>query len=201
MDAVSFVLGSRATELRGRELRDLIYRPEITEPQPSSKTRSYVKLVFVPRPGEEPITFQRSIVVKPRTKKGTRTEEEDSEDDDDDTQTVSKYFINEKEVKWKDYYENLLHYNLDARHCLVYQGDIESIVSKSGQSLTRLFEIVSGSDALASDYQRAQAEVHKAEDSVVFNWQKRRGLAAEKKQYKQQKVEAEKYYRLKKEEV
>jgi structural maintenance of chromosome 1 len=84
---------------------------------------------------------------------------------------------------------------------MVYQGDVESIVSKSGQPLTRMLEIVSGSDALAADYERAQTEVHKAEDSVVFNWQKRRGLAAEKKQYKQQKVEAEKYYKLKREEA
>jgi structural maintenance of chromosome 1 len=205
MDAVSFVLGSRATDLRGRELRDLIYHPGIPETQPSPKVRSYVKLVFVPGPGEEPITFQRSIVVKPRKQKGPRKEdkgegEEGEDEEDDDTQTVSKYAINEKEVKWTEYYDKLLQYNLDARHCMVYQGDVESIVSKSGQSLTRLLEIVSGSDALASDYQRAQSEVHKAEDSVVFNWQKRRGLVAEKKQYKQQKIEAEKYYKLKAEE-
>lgn len=50
---------------------------------------------------------------------------------------------------------------------------------------------------LKEDYERAKTEMLKAEEDTQFNYHKKRNIAAEKKEAKMEKDEAERYQRLK----
>ena len=53
------------------------------------------------------------------------------------------------------------------------------------------------SGELKAEYDKARTEMMSAEEDTQFNYQKKRGIAAEKKEAKMEKDEAEKYRRLK----
>jgi len=50
---------------------------------------------------------------------------------------------------------------------------------------------------LKDEYEKLKAEVNKAEEDTNFNLHKKRGIAAEKKEARMEKEEAEKYQKLK----
>ena len=53
------------------------------------------------------------------------------------------------------------------------------------------------SGELREEYDKAKSEMLKAEEDTQFNYHKKRGIAAEKKEAKLEKDEAERYQRLK----
>lgn len=57
--------------------------------------------------------------------------------------------------------------------------------------------MVCRSGALKEEYDRLKAEMLKAEEDTQFTYQKKKGIAAERKEAKQEKEEAERYQRLK----
>ncbi len=57
--------------------------------------------------------------------------------------------------------------------------------------------IVPRSGELKEEYDKAKTEMMKAEEDTQFNYHKKRGIAAEKKEAKLEKDEAERYQRLK----
>lgn len=79
---------------------------------------------------------------------------------------------------------------------MVVQGDVESIASKNPKELTGLFEQISGSEELKKDYEELEVQKARAEETTVFMYQKRKTVAAERRQKKEQKEEAEKHLRL-----
>ena len=85
---------------------------------------------------------------------------------------------------------------IKARNCLVYQGDIDAVATKSPKELTALLEAVSGSGALRAEYEAAEAAKAGAEAATAVAFAKRKGAAAQKKQKKEQKEEAERHTRL-----
>merc|ERR1711944_299153 len=60
-----------------------------------------------------------------------------------------------------------------------------------------MFEEMSRSGELKEEYEKAKAEMLKAEEDTQFNYHKKRGIAAEKKSVKLEKDEADRYQRLK----
>lgn len=79
---------------------------------------------------------------------------------------------------------------------ILVQGDVESIASKNPKELTALFEQISGSEELKKDYEELEVQKARAEEKTAFNYQKRKTMAAERKQKKEQKEEAGKHLRL-----
>jgi hypothetical protein len=53
------------------------------------------------------------------------------------------------------------------------------------------------SGVLKEEYERLRSEMLKAEEETQFTYQKKKGIAAERKEAKLEKEEAEKYQRLK----
>ena len=53
------------------------------------------------------------------------------------------------------------------------------------------------SGELKEEYDKAKAEMLKAEEDTQFNFQKKKGIAAERKEAKMEKEEAERYQKLK----
>ena len=86
--------------------------------------------------------------------------------------------------------------NVKGKNFLVFQGAVENIAMKNPKERTALFEEISGSGALKEEYDRLKAEMLKAEEDTQFTLQKKKGIAAERKEAKLEKEEAEKYQKL-----
>uniref|UniRef100_A0A8D0CGC9 Structural maintenance of chromosomes protein 1A n=1 Tax=Scleropages formosus TaxID=113540 RepID=A0A8D0CGC9_SCLFO len=80
-------------------------------------------------------------------------------------------------------------------------GAVESIAMKNPKERTALFEEISRSGELAQEYDRRKKEMVKAEEDTQFNYHRKKNIAAERKEAKQEKEEAERYQRLKDEVV
>ena len=173
MDAISFVLGVQSAQLRGAALRDLVYSFDLADKE--ERRAAYVKLVFEAQDGEE-IVFSRHI-----TAAGT-----------------GEYRIDGRSCTAEAYNERLKDFGIlvKARNFLVFQGDIENVASKSPKDLTALIEQISGSEELKQEYEEAMQIRRRAEDDQHSAFTKRKGLATQRKQMKEQKDEAEKHQRM-----
>lgn len=174
MDAISFVLGVRTGQLRGTQLKDLIYASDDHEREQRGR-RAYVKLVYLLASGAE-IHFTRTI-----TGAGG-----------------SEYRIDGGVVNWDQYNERLKELGIlvKARNFLVFQGDVESIASKNPKELTALLEQISGSEEQKKDYEELEEQKGKAEEKSALIYQRKKTIVGERKQKKEQKEEAEKHLRL-----
>ncbi|TFK73385.1 condensin complex subunit SMC1 [Pluteus cervinus] len=195
MDAISFVLGVKSAQLRSSQLKDLVYRgrrlarngtemgsetlqqqeEEEEEEGEGTAKKAWVLAVYVDGQGKE-WKFQRTI----------------------STTGASEYRLNNKVATYSSYNEALVGHNIlvKAKNFLVFQGDVEAIASQSSKDLTRLIEQISGSLELAGEYEKAKEAQERATENATFNFTKRRGIAGEIKQYKEQKGEAEKFEAL-----
>ncbi|KAF3812976.1 hypothetical protein GH733_019027 [Mirounga leonina] len=176
MDAISFVLGEKTSNLRVKTLRDLIHGAPVGKP---AANRAFVSMVYSEE-GAEDRTFARVIVGG-----------------------SSEYKINNKVVQLHEYSEELekLGILIKARNFLVFQGAVESIAMKNPKERTALFEEISRSGELAQEYDKRKKEMVKAEEDTQFNYHRKKNIAAERKEAKQEKEEADRYQRLKDEVV
>lgn len=79
----------------------------------------------------------------------------------------------------------------------LFQGAVVSIAMKNPKERTALFEEISNSGELKAEYDKRKQEMIKAEEDTQFNYQKKKGIAAERKEAKLEKEEAERYTKLK----
>ncbi|KAG1840638.1 hypothetical protein F4604DRAFT_1832337 [Suillus subluteus] len=198
MDAISFVLGVKSAQLRSSQLKDLVYRgrrlakgpldgSETTQDQgdddnsdgdgdgEGTAKKAWVLAVFQDEKRKEWL-FQRTI----------------------STTGASEYRLNNKVVTYSAYNTALTSHNIlvKAKNFLVFQGDVEAVASQSPRELSRLIEQISGSLELAPEYEKAKEAQERATENATFNFTKRRGIAGEIKQYKEQKGEAERFESL-----
>ncbi|KAJ8594932.1 RecF/RecN/SMC protein [Rhizopogon salebrosus TDB-379] len=198
MDAISFVLGVKSAQLRSSQLKDLVYRgrrlakgpldgSEATQDQDEDEEsdgegegegtakKAWVLAVFQDEKKKEWL-FQRTI----------------------STAGASEYRLNNKVVTYSAYNAALTSHNIlvKAKNFLVFQGDVEAVASQSPRELSRLIEQISGSLELAQEYEKAKEGQDRATENATFNFTKRRGIAGEIKQYKEQKGEAERFESL-----
>jgi structural maintenance of chromosome 1 len=184
MDAISFVLGVQSKHLRSSTLKELLYRKD-SDAVPAR--RASVKLIYEVSEGEidnapagAEITFMRQISAT----------------------GVSTYKLDDKDVTFEIYEQKLQKIGVlvRVRNFLVFQGDIESIASKNPREITKLLEQISGSDALAAEYDSLERQKKEAEDSTIFALQKKKMYASQRKEVKDQKEEADEF-QLKQEEL
>ncbi|ACO61111.1 condensin complex component [Micromonas commoda] len=176
MDAISFVLGVQSAQLRGTVLRDLVYAFDLADRE-ESRT-AYVKLFYEAEDGTE-ICFSRHI----------------------DASGAGQYKIDGKTCTAEAYSERLKEHGIliKARNFLVFQGDIESVASKSPKELCALVEQVSGSADLKKDYDDALKLRKECEEEQLASLQRRKATTTLRKQMKEQKEEAEKHIRMQEE--
>ncbi|XP_074644873.1 structural maintenance of chromosomes protein 1A-like [Tubulanus polymorphus] len=172
MDAISFVLGEKTSNMRVRKLSDLIHGAPVGKP---ASNRASVTAVYGNPEGEE-THFTRII-----------------------HGTSSEYRVDNKVVSMSDYSTALekIGILMKAKNFLVFQGAVESIAMKNAKERTQMFEEISRSGELKDEYDKTKAEMLKAEEDTQYNYHKKRGIAAEKKEAKMEKDEAEKYQKLK----
>uniref|UniRef100_A0A8C2IMB0 Structural maintenance of chromosomes protein 1A n=1 Tax=Cyprinus carpio TaxID=7962 RepID=A0A8C2IMB0_CYPCA len=176
MDAISFVLAEKTSNLRVKTLKDLIHGAPVGKP---AANRAFVTMVYQQDNGQE-LSFSRIIIG-----------------------SSSEYRINKKVVGLSEYSDELekLGILIKARNFLVFQGAVESIAMKTPKERTALLEEISRSGELAQEYDRCKKEMVKAEEDTQFNYHRKKNIAAERKEAKQEKEEAERYQRLKDEVV
>jgi structural maintenance of chromosome 1 len=175
MDAISFVLGVRTSQLRGNQLRDLVYRNAADPDDDPSRRKAHVRIVYVTEKGRQ-LVFHRGVTIA----------------------GASEYKVDGRVVSMEKYNERLAGIGVlvKARNFLVFQNEVQGIASKSPKDLTSMFEEISGSAELKEAYDAARLEKDTAEEEVMHFWRKRKGMAAERKQYKEQKEEADKFKAL-----
>lgn len=172
MDAISFVMGEKTTSLRVKRFGELIHGASIGFPV---SRHASVTAVFELEDGTEK-RFMRSV------------HGASSEHRIDGMVVSSPIYLSELEQ---------LGINVKAKNFLVFQGAVESIAMKNPKERTALFEEISNSGALKAEYERLRIDMMKAEEETQFSYQKKKGVAAERKEAKLEKEEAEKYQRLK----
>jgi structural maintenance of chromosome 1 len=175
MDAISFVLGVQSRHLRSSHLKELIFKKDANA---APARKASVKLVYEfadnevdEYDGGTEIHFSRSI----------------------SGAGVSSYRLDNREVTY-EVYENLLQrigVLVKARNFLVFQGDVESVASKSPADLTKLLEQICGSDTLQAEYDDLLNKRTEAEENTLYALQKKKMFATQKKEVKEQKDEAE----------
>jgi len=177
MDAVSFVLGVQTQHLRSSSLKELLYRRDADSVP--ARTAS-VKLTYELSAGELPGRKDGSTMVFGRTINAANE---------------STFLINNKEVSYEAYEDCLKQIGVlvKARNFLVFQGDIESLASKSPLEVTRLLEQICGSDEMRVEYERLLQEKDHAEETALFSLHKRKMYATQKKEIKDQKDEADSF--------
>ncbi|CAN7988940.1 unnamed protein product [Ixodes hexagonus] len=172
MDAISFVLGEKKNSLRVKKLGDLIHGAPIGAPVAN---RAHVTAVYCNEDDTE-THFTRIVI-----------------------HSSSEFRINDVVVSLDEYLSRLegLSINVKAKNFLVFQGDVETIAMKNPKERTLLFEEISHSLDHKAEYEQLRNEMIKAEEDTQFSYQKKKGIAAEKKEARLEKEEADKYQRLK----
>ncbi|SPO26433.1 probable SMC1 - chromosome segregation protein [Ustilago trichophora] len=197
MDAISFVLGVRSAQLRSSQLKDLIFRgrkmgrtgqtddddasaSDDDDQGEGTATKASVTAIYQDAKGYEH-RFQRSITISGN----------------------SEYRYNGRSIQYAQYNTKLEQFNIlvKAKNFLVFQGDVEAVASQGAKELSRLIDQISGSLELKDEYERAKQAQERATDNSTFNFNKRRGINSELKQFREQKSEAEKFERLQSERV
>ncbi|XP_022555369.1 structural maintenance of chromosomes protein 1-like isoform X1 [Brassica napus] len=176
MDAISFVLGVRTGQLRGSQLKDLIYSFDDREKEQRGGRKAFVRLVYLLDEGGVELRFTRTI-----TSSGG-----------------SEYRIDNRVVDWEEYNGKLRSIGMlvKARNFLVFQGDVESVASKNSKELTGLLEQISGSDDLKKEYEELEEKKASPQEKAALIYQKKKAIAAEKKLKKAHKEEADKHLKL-----
>ncbi|KAM5335651.1 structural maintenance of chromosomes protein 1B isoform 2-T2 [Glossophaga mutica] len=171
MDALSFVMAEKIANLRVKHIQELIHGAHVGKPVSPSAS---VKIVYVEESGEEK-TFARII------RGGC------SEFRFDDSPVSRSAYVAELEK---------IGIIVKARNCLVFQGTVESISMKKPRERTQFFEEISSSGELIGEYEEKKRKLQRAEEDAQFNFNKKRNIAAERRQARLEKEEAERYQSL-----
>ena len=180
MDAISFVLGVKTAQLRSTQLKDLVFRTAALAPEGAGEgaaaddkdapDRASVTAVIEDAKGVEH-RFQRTI-----TPAGS-----------------SEFRYNGRVVSYTLYNQRLEQLNIlvKVRNFLVFQGDVEAIAAQCSKDLSEVVDEVSGSRALAGEYDAARTayDASVAHSSALVT--KRKNLLAEVRAFRQQKEAAD----------
>uniref|UniRef100_A0A7S2SMC1 Structural maintenance of chromosomes protein n=1 Tax=Mucochytrium quahogii TaxID=96639 RepID=A0A7S2SMC1_9STRA len=178
MDAISFVVGVQTRQLRGEQLKDLVYNADGKREE--ERRQAKVCLIYQPAAGEikgvapgQELSFERTISFA----------------------GSSKYCLQHKTVTRGEYDKKLKEIGVlvKARNFLVFQGDVEAIASKTPKELTKFFEDISSSGELLQEYDELKTKKDEAETDTIFTYQQKKGVIQEKKQAREQKDEADRF--------
>ena len=197
MDAISFVLGIKSSQLRSAHLKDLVYRGRVLK---TSKINDDGSVDTTDQADGGRSGNEKTSRGDPKTAWVMAVYEDDAGEEQRwkrsiTNQGASEYRINERIVTAQQYNEALERENIlmKARNFLVFQGDVEAIASQSPQDLTRLVEQISGSLEFKSEYEKLQVLAEQAAENQNFQLHRRRGINSEIKQYREQKKEADNF--------
>lgn len=168
MDALSFVLGTAATSLRGKKATDFINRQVLA----SNKAAKASVTIVVCR-GEGTIRLTRSVGAK----------------------GDMSVFLDNRAIDEKEFLLVLRKLGISARTntFLVFQHEVEAIAHKKARELTELIEQVSGSAELKEEYNNRKRAMDQCAEGLTNASLEKRGATAEVNQMRLHKKEADKF--------
>ncbi|KAJ3336822.1 Structural maintenance of chromosomes protein 1 [Gonapodya sp. JEL0774] len=208
-----FVLGVKSSQLRSHKLKNLIYRDRVPvrnqeneedeeEDVETTKGGNHAKKgavhAFYRSSDGDEIKFSRII-----TSAGS-----------------SDYRVDDRSVTYAQYSQRLEEENIlvKARNFLVFQGDVEAVASQSPKDLTGLIEQISGCGCGGADshvviitiwplrsieykeeYERLKLLQEAAAENSTSNLNRKRTVAQEMRQFREQKEEAARFAQKKEE--
>ncbi|XP_043503177.1 structural maintenance of chromosomes protein 1A-like [Polistes fuscatus] len=173
MDAISFVMGEKISSLRARRLNDLIsHKSDGT----LISNSTHVTAIFE---------------IEGKGKKFTRSIQNSS----------NVYSINNEIVKFEFYIRELisLGLNVKSKNFLIFQGGIEAMCVINPKEISIMFDEISKSAELKSEYKTSQNEMQKCDLDFHHMIHKKKCLIVEKKRLLLQQEEAKEYNLLQKE--
>ncbi|PWN30250.1 RecF/RecN/SMC protein [Jaminaea rosea] len=194
MDAISFVLGVKSSQMRSSGLKDVIFRGRRMAADPGNASgesdddeaegsaadaqKATVVAVYEDATGKE-WRFERSVTLA----------------------GASEYKINGRGQSYNSYNRQLEKFKIlvKAKNFLVFQGDVEAVAQQNPKELTRLIDQISGSLELKEEYEQAKERMERSQEESAAAFNKRRGINGELKTFREQKSEAEKWERLQEE--
>jgi structural maintenance of chromosome 1 len=202
MDAISFVLGVKSSQLRSDKLKDMIYRGKIIREARINADGTATEAGAdengdTQENGESQVSGRRN---DPQNAWVKAVFEDDAEQMHEWQRTItssgsSEYRINNRQVSQKQYNDALEEHSIlvKARNFLVFQGDVEKIATMAPDKLTEQVERISGSLEQKADYDRLKTESEAATENNAKHLHDRRSINSELKTYQEQKAEADEY--------
>ena len=181
MDAISFVLGMKASGIRAEKLSDLIFH--IEGQTKGAPTRASVSLIYVVALNEvegldagDELIFSRTITPA----------------------HASVYSVNGNDVSADQYVKGLLEIGIDikAKNFLVFQSEVDSVARKKPKEMLDFFEVFCGSAELREPCETANQEVEEARREVHSKQALRKLALAEARDTKAAREEADRYEAL-----
>ncbi|KYQ90772.1 structural maintenance of chromosome protein [Tieghemostelium lacteum] len=173
LDAIIFVLGYKATAIRGSKLQDLVYiGADIVNP------KTYVKLHFRDQHNKLYV-LGRNITVKNK-------------------RFESSYTIDSKELSAQEFQKQLLELgiNIASKSFFIFQGDVENHANRHPKEITHEIEVVSGSVQYKQQYDQLEKQKKDAEDAVFSVYSKRKTITHERDLFKEQWSEVKVYQQM-----
>ncbi|KAM9968899.1 hypothetical protein ACTFIW_000302 [Dictyostelium discoideum] len=172
MDAIIFVLGHNSSQIRSTKLNELVNTHIVTDKNNNEggDNSTYVAINFNHQGNN--YRFSRKIIGN-----------------------GSQYFFEQTQVSAEQYQKHLKDIGIDigTKNFFVFQGDVESIATQNPKQISAFIDDISGSRALKFEYDRLLGEKSKCEDDVFASYAKRKTIAFEKEQYKEQWTEVKEY--------
>ena len=211
MDAISFVLGVKSSQLRSDKLKDMVYRGRVirdarvnadgtvTEAADGEDAANGHANGDTQEDGNTQSSSQRN---DPKNAWVKAVFEDDADQTHEWQRTItssgaSEYRINNRQVSQKQYNDALEEHGIlvKARNFLVFQGDVEKIATMAPDQLTQQVERISGSLEKKADYDRLKAVSEAAMEDNAKYLHERRAINTDLRTLQEQKAEADEYAR------
>eukprot|EP00762_Andalucia_godoyi_P002040 ANDGO_02603.mRNA.1 Structural maintenance of chromosomes protein 1 len=205
IDAIRFVLGCHARDLRCTSLTDLSHNSAPGSTSSSSLSKSVTEAGAAEGSDDQDVdetldseqsrdvSCSVSLVFRSTNAAGASIEIRF-------TRSVlpngsGRYAINGKTASFQDYCTGLLAHGLSplAKTGFVLQHEVRRLSLKTSKELTELFEQVSGSAVLKGDYERLRAELDASSAEYVAAHKRKKSAQTEKAQAEMQKTAAQEY--------
>lgn len=219
MDAISFVLGVRSSQLRSKNISSLIYRgqinDEITEKQEEEKDEEDEESADDEEEENaahlEDSVMEMDLDTQPSDQPTSKSNDPDSayviaiyEKDNREILNLkrqinpngtSSFIVNGVQVSVSQYLKLLKEEKIliKAKNFLVFQGDVEKVASQSPQDLTKMVESISGSINFKKEFDELKEEKEKAHDITALKNSQKRNLKDEIKNLKAKCYEADQF--------
>ncbi|XP_063871731.1 structural maintenance of chromosomes protein 1A-like isoform X1 [Scylla paramamosain] len=178
LDAIAFVLGERLTALRVKKGKQLIHREKaVDDGEGDDAATASVTAVFSLPDGSEK-AFKRVM-----------------------SSQGSEFLVDGTEVSFSTYQKRLqeLGINLLCRNFIVFQGSVESIAMYGSNEKVKMFEEISGSSALKTEYNHLRKEMARAEEEMTADFEKLNMVVSQYHDLKLDRRQEQKYEELEKE--
>lgn len=144
IDAISFVLGLNAQQLRTRNLKELIYHPHNNFSSQNSQKNCLVEIFFENDTKE--ISFKRTV----------------------NSNGISSFYYNNKKLTQEDYIEKLIEMQVpvNSMFFILGQGGVDSLLSSKRNRIEQIIEILSGSNVYKEKYEELVKELEDKNDEL-----------------------------------